>query len=154
MPSDRELGEPIKSYLLGGLSWLVCWKIESQTCDQRTQKGLSLSFGPHHPKVYLWPLVTRLLAKPFSPPASFSYCGSLTVVVGPALHFETRRNQRGKANGPPLLLSLGLSTWQQVGNADSISTRSQGDPCAPLGLRHRCDEDTKKLTGRVHPRNV
>lgn len=60
--------------------------------------------------------------------------------------------RQGKLLASPCCSAWACSTnptWQLLRHADSVSTRSQGDPCAPLG-----DGDTQKLTGKVHPLNV
>lgn len=135
-------------YPITTLAWVVlACLLEDRITDMwsKTQKGLSLSFAPHHPKVYHWPFVTRLPAKPFSPSSSFSYFRNLTTAAHPAPPSETRRNQRGSTHGQPLLLGLGLQHAQHpelIRNADSVLTRSPGDLCAHLGLRSHGEGDT------------
>jgi len=148
MALDRNVGEPIQQL---PPRWVVlACLLEDRITDMwpETQKGLSLGFGPHHPEAYRWPFVTRLLAKPSSPPSSFSSSGHLSTAARPAPLFETRGNQRRKANGQPLLLGLDLQHTHHlelVRNADSILTRSQGDLCAHLRLRSHGEGDAWKL---------
>ena len=77
MTSDRRFAEPIKQLPLGGWSWLVLWKIESQTWDRGARRGLSPGFGPHHPQVCC-------LVRPPHPPNSLSFAGSLMMAEGAA----------------------------------------------------------------------
>lgn len=116
-PQIEHSGELINHHLLGGLSWLILWNTESQTCDY-SQKRLVIRFWT---KVYLWPLMRRCLAGLVQPTLLVSYSGNLKMALCPALPLRQRK-PREKANGEPWHSAWVGSehiTWEPVRNADS-----------------------------------
>lgn len=102
----------------------------------RARKGLSIGLGPEHPKVYLWKLVRRLLARPVQP----TVLGQLLWEPqnGPVScsSFKTKRKQRESSG--ELWYSAWASgvriTWELLRSADSYFNRFPHNPCAHVGL--------------------
>lgn len=103
----RKLGRAYKQLPSGWVVLACSLEDRIRHVTENPERFGSPGFRPHYPKVYHWPVVTRLLAKPLSPPSSFSYFGNRTMAACPVPPFVTRRSQRGRAHGQPWLLGLG-----------------------------------------------
>lgn len=114
----------------------LCSGRQNHRHETRTRKGLSIELGPKHPKVYLWKLVRRLLARPVKPLSWVSYSGNLKNGPVSCSPFQTKRKQRESSG--ELWYSAWASgvrvTWELLRNADSYFNRIPRNPRAHVGL--------------------
>lgn len=118
-PHMERLGGPRKqTFCVGCLG--LCSGRQNHRRVTRARKGLSIGLGPEHPKVYLWKLVRRLLARPVQPMSWVSYSGNLKTALCPALPLRQRGSREkaqessGTQPGPAVCASPGSSLEVQT----------------------------------------